>query len=254
MDARAERATGGTGGADTGPTADARDSTAADIGTDAAESSAADAGDTGSSPADVIGDAAPPADVRADATACTRPTAPDGSVDATAPGTITGLTGYTASDVLYVTWSDRAGAVPRDRYLELRFDPSPGVCTASVGGHRKANGSQLRIFLLRANYLMWGTLPSFFVPGTYSLNENVYEQDAGFVSLAEVNLVTTDGTCQQTFARATSGNLTLTSVTPSHAAGSFAATFDDAGTISGGFDVDLCFDAELPECPYACVP
>jgi hypothetical protein len=48
--------------------------------------------------------------------------------------------------------------------------------------------------------------------------------------------------------------VTLTSVAPGHVAGSFTATFDDAGTISGGFDVDLCFDAELPECPYACVP
>jgi len=66
--------------------------------------------------------------------------------------------------------------------------------------------------------------------------------------------VTTDGSCRQTFTRATGGGLILTSVTPSHAAGTFTAMFEDAGTISGGFDVDLCFDAELPECPYACVP
>ena len=48
--------------------------------------------------------------------------------------------------------------------------------------------------------------------------------------------------------------MTLTSVSEGHVAGSFTATFDDAGTISGGFEVDLCFDAELPECPYTCTP
>ena len=228
---------------------------------DMAESAAADARDSDSTASDVIvdagseaNDAAPADDADADAMSCRRPAAPDASPDASRQGTITNLTGYTASDVLYITWNGQAGAVPRNRHLELRFDPSPGVCAATLAGERKANGSQLRILLLRSNFLMWGTLPSFFVPGTYPLSENVYEQDAGIASVADVNLVTTDGSCQQTFTRATGGSLILTSVTPSHVAGTFTAMFADAGTISGGFDVDLCFDAELPECPYACVP
>jgi hypothetical protein len=258
MDARPDRATGAAaGGAETGATtADARDSTI-----DTGDALASDARDSGSPSIDAIIDTATDvldsaADTReeADAMSCARPTGPDASPDAAQLGSITNLTGYTASDVVYLTWHDRVGSVPRDRSLELRFDPLPGVCSATLAGQRKANGSQLRIYLLRANYFMFGTLPSFFVPGTYPLSENVYEQDAGFVSVADINIVTTDGSCHETFARATAGSLTLTSVTPSHVAGTFTATFDDAGTISGGFDVDLCFDAEPPECPYACVP
>ena len=87
-----------------------------------------DAHDSGSAPIDATVDAsedahddAATADVRADADAmtCQRPTAPDASADATRIGVITNLTGYTASDVLYLTWSHRAGAVPRNRFLEL---------------------------------------------------------------------------------------------------------------------------------------
>jgi hypothetical protein len=265
-DARSDRATGGgAGAAETGSTTvDARDATtnAPDSATDTSDAVSVDARDS-STPSDVmvdtagdVKDAAAAGDARldADAMACTRPTGPDASPDAAQLGTITNLTGYTASDVLYLTWRAQMGAVPRDRFLELRFDPSPGVCSSTLAGQRKANGSQLRIFLLRANYLMFGMLPSFFIPGTYPLNENVYELDAGLASVAEVNVVTTDGACHETFAQATAGNVTLTSVTQSHVTGTFTATFDDAGTISGGFDVDLCFDAELPECPYACVP
>jgi hypothetical protein len=260
MDAPSERAAGDSGGVDSSGGAGAIDggSTTAD----APDSSPAEEPDV--TLADVAADAA--ADIAADTTldaptpdadamSCTTHPAPnDASAEPTKPGTITNLTGYTASDVLYVTYREQAGAVPRDRFLELRFDPSPGVCSATLAGQRKASGSQLQISVLRANYLLWGTLPDFFVPGTYPLSENVYESDAGIASVADINLVTTDVACRQTFTTATSGSLTLTSVTPGHVAGSFTATFDDAGTISGGFDVDLCFDAEPPECPYACVP
>ena len=47
----------------------------------------------------------------ADAMNCGRPTAPDASADG-GLGVITNLTGYTASDVLYLTWSHRAGWMP----------------------------------------------------------------------------------------------------------------------------------------------
>jgi hypothetical protein len=101
---------------------------------------------------------------------------------------------------------------------------------------------------------MWGILPSFFAPGTYPFSENVYELDAGILSIADVDLVKMDGSCGETFSRATSGSVMLTSVSPSHVAGNFTAVFDDAGTVSGGFDVDLCFEAELPDCAYTCAP
>jgi hypothetical protein len=199
--------------------------------------------------ADTAGDASSIADAQpdADAPSCRLSTGSDAAQpDAAGPGTITDLMGYTASDVLYVTWSGQAGAIPRNRHLELRFDPSTGVCAVSRAGQLKANGSQLRIYLLRANFLMFGTLPSFFVPGTYPLNENVYEQDAGIASVADVDLVTMDSSCHETFVRATAGDVTLTSVTPGHVAGSFTATFDDAGTVSGRFDVDLRSTPSFP--------
>ena len=259
-DASSDRATGGAGGtADTGSaTPDVRDSSSSDA-PDSTTTDALDAASPNDAIVDVTSDAkdagaSTDAHADADAMTCARPTGPDASPDAAKAGNITNLTGYTASDVLYLTWTQPVGSVPRDRFLELRFDPSPGVCSSTLAGQRKANGSQLRIFLLRANYEMFGILPSFFVPGTYPINENVYEQDAGFVSISEVNLVKTDATCHESFDRATAGSVTLTTVTPSHVAGTFTATFDDAGTISGGFDVGLCFDAETPECPYACVP
>jgi hypothetical protein len=266
-DARSDLSTGGGGTADTGSTTtDVRDGTGetSDSNADVPDT-ANDARDSGSTPSDVAVEA--PSDVlesssdaldaagdgRADAMSCPRPTAADGSADGAPSATITNLTGFAATDVALLTWRDPLSSVPRDRVLELRFDPSLGVCSAAIVGQRKANGSQLRIFLLRANYVNASMLPDFFTPGTYPLSDNVYE-DAGIASVADIEIVTTDDTCHQTFNQATAGNLTLTSVTPGHASGTFTATFDDAGTISGGFDVDLCFEAEHPECPYACVP
>ena len=133
---------------------------------------------------------------------------------------------------------------------------------SSCRAQRERTRCRLVLGISRINYDMAGQLSSFFVPGVFPLDENVYDDDAGpfaardaalMISVAYGDLYRTDAACHTTITRAQSGSLTLTAVTPTHATGRFTATFEDAGTLSGEFDADLCLDAERSDCPLSCV-
>jgi hypothetical protein len=232
-----------------------RDAASIETGADVVDASAPDAlGDAneGSADAEVEREAATDARVEADAAACTGASA-DAGVEAGASSAT--VTGFATSELAYVTMRHKPGGIPTDRFLELVFSEASGACGRMLRNEEKARSRRLVIDILRTDFDHPDMLPTFFVPGTYPFHENVYMRDAGFlITLADADLVEIDDACKATYTRASAGEVTLTRVDEGHVAGSFRATFDDGGTVSGDFDAEICRDVELPVCAARCVP
>ena len=74
-------------------------------------------------------------------------------------------------------------------------------------------------------------------PGTYGIGQKTGSP----TSYAVVNLSTTGAECSPEIDdSATSGTVTLSQVSATRVAGSYSATFGDAGVLSGSFDVPIC--------------
>lgn len=137
----------------------------------------------------------------------------------------------------------------------VAFADVANVCATAQTNSGKANATILTLGIFR-----FGSNPPPIQPGTYTISDTTTRDSAGNFLGAGALFAKYDATCKQSFATAaTSGTITISSISSSSATGSFDATFS-TGRVSGTFDSPICgFPANVDVCassttPPACVP
>jgi hypothetical protein len=182
-------------------------------------------------------------------------------------GTLAG-TAFTPADgtaaVLPPTACSVAGTSVNGTAVTMVFSSITSTCTTyqALGAcNDKANVTVVTAGIARVNAA--GGTASAIGPGTYNLTTGTPVPDAtGNYNYVFLGYSRTNATCVNAAATvtATSGSITITSITATRATGSINIAFSDGSTFSGPFDVALCsvsFNVcALQSCtgPASCIP
>ena len=135
-------------------------------------------------------------------------------------GTRSKVTGSVAGNSLVAR--DAYASLFDGRTLEILIGDHPRLCEDNREGKIAASSTRLEIFVSDRNG---------FTPGNYEIG-------AQPEPYAAVNFTKRDASCESELKRATSGMVSLHSVTLNHVTGTFDVMFDDQH-LTGSIDVDV---------------
>jgi hypothetical protein len=124
-------------------------------------------------------------------------------------------------------------------YVELYATSKLQAC-GWFTGQNTDRADLVTLALLVSTTSTSGMEPAAIAPGTYMIG-GMYEPDAGVSVQVSATLLVSDATCQSTGGdTASSGTITLTSITAAAVVGRFDVTFSEGGEVTGHFNAPIC--------------
>lgn len=175
---------------------------------------------------------------------------------ATACGSSTGVQGASVSGTFAGQPLDAldsasfSGTSTDIAFLSEIIASTPGVCSAAQDHVAQANGTRLELVVQSFG----GGSPKPIAPGKYTITHGDPAVDAnGNFLLASAQYNALDASCQPTIAdttsSATSGSITVTSLSASMISGRFDLVFPNGDELTGNFSSPVCSDQAPPDAP-----
>ena len=151
--------------------------------------------------------------------------------------TVSGASPLTATNFAAVMQGATCAAGPVQAgvaYAAVVASDQTGICGFLQRNQNKANARSIRVAVIRVDPTSTTTT---ITTGTYPIVPNPTGAEA---QLALVLLSSNDATCSSTDDPATSGSVTVTSVSADRVQGTVTATLQSGATVSGNFDAATC--------------